>query len=311
MSWVKALVVVLLAVVAASFVAGAALYALGFRFTRGGLVRLAGRGAAPALKELPAGLPMRGTPSEGGALRSLSAPSSGGSALTYAARMVIREGRVVVEVEEGSLEEALRRLRGACAELGGYIAESKVVGGRAYVVAKVPSERMEEFVEEVRKLGRVVSEETSTRDVTEQYVDLEARLRNARRQEQRLLEILSMAKTVEEVLKVEEHLKRVREEIERLEAYKRYLERRVEYATVQVELREVRGREVEWPEFDVVPALVVGLNVIYTSIYVLIVVAMFCVVAVPVALLLCATYRSLKRGRLRGLLARIMGGGSE
>jgi len=83
-----------------------------------------------------------------------------------------------------------------------------------------------------------VSYSSSGRDVTEEYIDLEARLRNLRRQEERLLEILDRAESVKDVLEVERELGRVRGEIERLEGRLRYLSNRVEFATITVELLE-------------------------------------------------------------------------
>ena len=84
---------------------------------------------------------------------------------------------------------------------------------------------------------------TTGQDVTEEYVDVDARRRNLVRQEERLLTILDQAKTVEDILKVEGQLERVRGEIEALTGRLRYLDDQVELSTVDVELRE-RPRSV-------------------------------------------------------------------
>lgn len=75
-------------------------------------------------------------------------------------------------------------------------------------------------------------------DVTLHYVDLEARIRNAERQEERLLEILGKAETVEDILRVEQELARVRGQLEAMTAEFRYLSDQVDFSTISVSLKE-------------------------------------------------------------------------
>jgi hypothetical protein len=91
----------------------------------------------------------------------------------------------------------------------------------------------------VRGLGRVLNEQLSTDEVTEQVVDLEARIRNARATEQRLIAVLNeRTGKVRDILEVEREIARTRQEIERMEAQRQNLMHRVELATVQVSLIE-------------------------------------------------------------------------
>jgi len=106
------------------------------------------------------------------------------------------------------------------------------------IVLKVPVKNLEKAVKELKELGSLKSEQESSEEVTEQHIDLSARLRNLKRQEERYLEILSSAKTVEDMLKVEEQLSRVREEIESMEAQVDYLEKSAVMATITLELFE-------------------------------------------------------------------------
>jgi hypothetical protein len=83
-------------------------------------------------------------------------------------------------------------------------------------------------------------------DVTGEYIDLTARLNNSERQEQRLQEILDMANNTKEVLEVEREIWRVRTEIERLTGRIKYLENRVELATISVSLYEPEPITYSW-----------------------------------------------------------------
>ena len=80
------------------------------------------------------------------------------------------------------------------------------------------------------------SENAGSEDVTEQFIDLEARLRSALREEQSLLSLLERADTVSNILTIERELARVRSEIERLQGQLNYLSRRVDLATISVAL---------------------------------------------------------------------------
>ena len=92
---------------------------------------------------------------------------------------------------------------------------------------------------ELKTLGRVESESQSGQDVTAQYVDLEARLNNARNTEQRLIDLLKQRTgKLSDVLEVETELSRVREEIERMEGERRLLSKQVEYATLNATIAE-------------------------------------------------------------------------
>jgi hypothetical protein len=91
---------------------------------------------------------------------------------------------------------------------------------------------------QLEALGDVQEKSLTGQDVTDEYVDTDARHRNLIRQEERLLTILDRAETVEDILKVEGQLERVRGEIEALTGRLRYLDNQVELSTINVELRE-------------------------------------------------------------------------
>jgi hypothetical protein len=109
---------------------------------------------------------------------------------------------------------------------------------RGWVTVRVPAAAFEAFVDEVSALGTVKYQSEATEDVTQQHVDLAARLENLRAEEKRLREFFDAAKNVNEMLAIEQELSRVRGEIESLDAQVEYLERQAAMATVTIELTE-------------------------------------------------------------------------
>lgn len=122
-------------------------------------------------------------------------------------------------------------------EASRYRAEDGTQHGR--VAMRVPPQRVGGLLDAVRRLGTVVSEETKGEDITEQFFDLEIRLRNAKAAEKRLVELLGK-KTgkLGDVLEVERELTRVRGEVESMEARKRNMELLTGMTTIVVELSE-------------------------------------------------------------------------
>jgi hypothetical protein len=120
----------------------------------------------------------------------------------------------------------------------------------AYLTVRVPASDFERFVDEASKVGRVLYQSESSDDVTQQHVDMAARLANLRAEETRLRDFLNAARNVTEMLQVETELNRVRGEIESMSAQLAYLERQAAMATVTIELTEpqaiVRPAGTDW-----------------------------------------------------------------
>jgi hypothetical protein len=133
---------------------------------------------------------------------------------------------------------------GLVAAYGGYVqklnSESRRDASREVsLTLLVPVKQMDAFLADLRKLGHVEDESRETEEVTEQYVDLDARLHSARTGEQRLLELLqTRTGKLEDVLDAERELTRVRGEIESMTGERNLLVHRVEYATVDLQLQE-------------------------------------------------------------------------
>ncbi|MWG35126.1 DUF4349 domain-containing protein [Halomarina oriensis] len=203
-----------------------------------------------------------GSASGGGDSAAQRESSDDGSATgsQSAARALVRTGQLRLEVDDYDATQAT--LTAAVEARGGYVADSaeevREVGNETFttgrVVFRVPSENFSGFVDSVEAEGETLSSETNTRDVTDQLVDLRARLDNARAERDRLRTLYESANETEDVLAVSEELSAAQERVERLEAQLASLEGRVAMSTVTVELREPRPEstttETETPFAD-------------------------------------------------------------
>ena len=158
-------------------------------------------------------------------------------------RMLVREADLTIEViKYASAADAIARL---AVREGGFVlsteqhvtSDVQVRAGR--IVIRVPSPRFDEVLASLGKIAEAVeTARSTTNDVTEEFVDVEARLRAKRALEDRYLAILASAKSVAETLDVERSLGAVREEIERIEGRRRFLADQVAMSTFRVDLHE-------------------------------------------------------------------------
>lgn len=156
--------------------------------------------------------------------------------------MLIRNGQASVEVVR--LDDAMMKVRQVAAQLGGFVANMNVVGGRdehrsAQLELRIPSGQFDAAVIALGTLGKVETISASVQDAGEEYVDLGARAANARHMEARLVEMLAhRTGKLSEALTVEQELRRVREEIERYDARLKWLERQAALSSLRVTLHE-------------------------------------------------------------------------
>jgi uncharacterized protein DUF4349 len=180
----------------------------------------------------------------------ISPPSSAGSIDQFrgidqssaAPAMVIRTGQAFIEVDK--VDPAILKIRQLAAQVGGYVANSSITGGRdqirqATLELKVPSGRYDDALGSLASIGKVETVNSSAQDVGEEFVDVTARVTNSRRLEERLLNLLaSRTGKLDDVLRVERELARVREEIERYEGRLRYLSAHVAMSTLSITVHE-------------------------------------------------------------------------
>ncbi len=160
---------------------------------------------------------------------------------------VIRNGRIDVRIPLGTFDAKRSQIRAIAAELGGYVSsgESHVeqydddryaVG---WVTLRIPSDRFEDAVDRVERLGDRVSSSLSSQDVTEEYVDLEGRLNFWVQQEEFYSRLLNEAETIDDLVTIQSRMQEVLLNIEQIEGRLRYLDARTSFATLTVGLTEV------------------------------------------------------------------------
>lgn len=156
--------------------------------------------------------------------------------------MLIRTAQASVEVS--ALDTGVAGVRALAQRVGGYVADVSVQDGHdqphsATLEVRMPAARFDDALAALRPLGNVESVTVSTADVGEEYVDVNARMDNARKLEGRLIGLLATRTgKLRDVLDVERELSRVREEIERYEGRLRYLRTRAAVSTISVTVHE-------------------------------------------------------------------------
>lgn len=156
--------------------------------------------------------------------------------------------RVYMDVETEDLDETLAKLNSRINTVGGYIESQEQYNGSSYssyrsrsatMVIRVPAENLEEFIGEVEGISNVTTFRQSQDDVTLSYVATESRMNALKAEEERLLELMSQAETMYDLLEVEDRLTDVRYELESVTSQLRVLSNQVSYATVNLDIDQV------------------------------------------------------------------------
>lgn len=160
-------------------------------------------------------------------------------------RKLIRTVSLSLETKE--FDSVLTNLSTKTTELGGYI-ETSSVNGNSYshhstryasYVIRIPANKLNEFVEVVSELGNVTQKNESVEDVTLRYIDVESHKKALETEQERLLELLSKAENMEEILTIESKLSDIRYEIENYESQLKTMDNQIDYSTVSVYVDEV------------------------------------------------------------------------
>lgn len=163
--------------------------------------------------------------------------------------MVVKTGSLTLEVRRGAYDKTLDLMTTKAIGLGGYVAQSSTTRNddrpSGALVLRVPAAQFDGFLADVRKLGDVVSEDTQGTDVSGQHADLEARLTALRATRDKLGTVLAQAKTVEEILTVQDRITGVQTQIEQLEGQVSTIEDQVAMASLTVSLGEPGAAQVE------------------------------------------------------------------
>ncbi|EYE88725.1 hypothetical protein Q428_06635 [Fervidicella metallireducens AeB] len=145
-------------------------------------------------------------------------------------KKIIFNGEIVIEVDDD--KKTFKDIEKHVNYLNGYIEGMESYENESRSVVKIPSNKIDEFINFLENNYVVKFKRTSSQDITDSYVDNEARLKNLLAQEQQILEIMKKAKNVEEILKVQNELYKVRGDIESLQALKNNWDRQINYGTI-------------------------------------------------------------------------------
>lgn len=180
---------------------------------------------------------------------SLTEADTAASAAEAADRKIIRNASLTMEVK--STSDMQHKVTSIAESHGGFVVTSEAKQREdadpekrtldIKLVVRVPSERFGSALDQIRGLANTLREENVTgQDVTEEFIDLEARIRTQKALELQFLEIMKQARKVEDALEVQRQIADVRTDIEKLEGRKRFLENRASLSTIVVSLEGPR-----------------------------------------------------------------------
>jgi hypothetical protein len=176
---------------------------------------------------------------------SLTKADQADTSLDFQDRKLIRNGEI--KLEAASPAEVLSKISSMAESLGGFVVTSQTKQRQSSdassrdieisLVVRVPAAKFGVAMDQIRALGsRIIAQKSSTDDVTEEFIDLEARLKTQRALEAQFLEIMKQANKVSDALEVHRQIAEVRTEIEKLEGRKRYIENKSSLSTITVGL---------------------------------------------------------------------------
>ncbi len=163
-----------------------------------------------------------------------------------AERKIIRNANLSIEVN--SPTETQRKIASIAESHQGFVVTTEATQRQTEnrtkpeitvnLVVRVPASQFSQTMEEIRGAGlRVIQEKVAGQDVTEEFMDLEARIKNQEALETQFIEIMKRAGKVEDALSVQRELAEVRTEIEKLEGRQRFLENQASLSTITVTLQ--------------------------------------------------------------------------
>jgi hypothetical protein len=178
-------------------------------------------------------------------------------------RMIVRTGDMSLVVEDVS--QTVEDITQMSLAFGGYVVSSYIRGEeedmRGWIAFRVTDDKFETALEQLRDMAvRVESEQTYSQDVTEEYIDLQARLGNAEATEQQYLALLDKAEEIEDILDIYDYLSRIRSEIEQLKGRIQYLEQTTSTSLIEVSLEPEEAVVGDgWSALEILKAAARGL----------------------------------------------------
>ncbi|MGL5257768.1 MAG: DUF4349 domain-containing protein [Proteocatella sp.] len=155
--------------------------------------------------------------------------------------------RVQMVIQTIGFEDSISKINTKVSELGGYIQSSQVSGNdygysggkSGSIVARIPSEKLNQFLNASKSFGNISSQSQSIEDITMRYTDVEARQKSLQVEFDRLLELVKKADKLEDVIRLEERLSQIRYELDSLKSQIKGMDNDVSYSTINMDIYEV------------------------------------------------------------------------
>jgi len=179
-------------------------------------------------------------------------------------RKVIKTAYISIEVKEGKFESTLFELTALAEQNGGFVAdtqsysdsEGNLTSGN--ITIRIPYDKFNSATDRIKEMGTVESISISGQDVTQEYTDLESRLKNYEAQEEILLDLMAQSRNVSDSIEVQRELSNVQEQVEIIKGRMNYLDNMVSFSTISVYLYE--PEPITDPGWGFVEALKRGLR---------------------------------------------------
>lgn len=180
-----------------------------------------------------------GIDQSGAAAGSLEQGAEGPSQPNGSVSRIIRDGSMAIEVENDDFSDGFAAVTRIAQHHGGFVLSSQIRGQRrGTLVLRIPAKRFDDAMVALRGIGVVQTQSITGKDVTAQYIDLRARLRNATGQRTVLRNLMAQATTIQETITVQNRLSQVELQVEQIQGQLNVIEDQVAEATVRVELHE-------------------------------------------------------------------------
>ncbi|HYM49666.1 MAG TPA: DUF4349 domain-containing protein [Candidatus Limnocylindrales bacterium] len=159
-------------------------------------------------------------------------------------RQIIQTAQVSLQIKAGHFWDAYNQAVAIATGFGGYLSSSSVGQpvmdsgpiDSGTLVLRVPVKSYTDALQQLAQLGTTTGLKVGTEDVSQQYVDLQARLRNQQAQQAILLQLMQRAQTIQDSIAVQNQLSLVTQEIERIEGQLRYLDSQTNFSTITLDL---------------------------------------------------------------------------
>lgn len=173
-------------------------------------------------------------------------------------RKIVKNSRISLETKE--FDNSIKEIEDLIANLGGYI-ESQSENGKslynnsefyersASIIARIPAEKLASAIDDLNGKYNIIEKNDYINDITDSYYDVEARLNSLKAQESKLLELLTKAEKLEDIIKIQEAISNCQYEINNLTGQIKRMDNQVTYSTLSLEIREV----IEYSEIKTQP----------------------------------------------------------